>query len=160
MKQEFTNLFRDMEKEFGFPYPGDSQLVSGNTIEHNQVAAYFRGKHWSDVTLEWLNDYVGDPSACLWFMTPAAVRFYLPAYLRISLEHYHTSNAIPDAVIHMLELAATERNGEVAQALDPLTQEQKRVIARYLHLMSKEYWHLYPVDSAALALEPYWGQYL
>ena len=69
-------------------YPADDQLAGRDSCcgEYGYVAEFFRGRHWRDVTLESLKDYAGPPAACLSFMSGAALRYYLPAFMLIALE--------------------------------------------------------------------------
>lgn len=69
-------------------YPGDDHLAGRDSCcgEYGYVAEFFRGRHWRDVTLESLKNYAGPPDAYLSFMSGAALRYYLPAFMLIALE--------------------------------------------------------------------------
>lgn len=69
-------------------YPGDDALVRNHGDEPNEVIALFRGKtDWRSLTADFV-DHAGaaSPSA-LSFFSPAAFRFYLPAYLIADLDN-------------------------------------------------------------------------
>lgn len=160
MKKEFSEFLALLNAEFSNESMPEASIVIGNSIEDMQVDGYFRDKKWTEITLDWLNNYDGDSSACLWFMKPEAFRYYLPAYLKIALIHYQTSNTIPDTVVNILMQTALDRDSRFFGVLDELNLNQKKIVARFLDLMSKEYWHLYRPDSAKVALDEYWGRFL
>ena len=88
------------------PYPGDERIAESDSryesYEGHAVTAFHRGKTWSEITLRHLvDDYAGDPSACLAFMTPKGWRYYLPAYLLIALQP-DEADVIADAVVGTL----------------------------------------------------------
>jgi hypothetical protein len=70
------------------PYPGDANLAGNNSCcgEYGYVADFFRGREWRDVTLETLKAYEGPANACYSFMSGAALRYYLPAFMLIALD--------------------------------------------------------------------------
>lgn len=87
-------------------YPGDERIADSDSryrdYEGHAVTAFHRGKRWQEITLRHLReDYEGDSTACLAFMTPEGWRYYLPAYLLIALE-WKESDAIGDTVVFAL----------------------------------------------------------
>ena len=123
------------------PYPGDHQIsydTSGHHLECAQVAEFFRGKHWQQLTLHDLRDnYRGDESACLCFMSPEAYRFYLPAYMLFSLDPESLGHVIRDAAFYSLtppddanQRAWWQRRASVLDAA------QCRAVLGYLQLLS------------------------
>lgn len=93
--------------------PSEVPIGDGSSIEGRAVEAYFREKGLDDITLEGLNkDYPHDPAACLVFMSNEAFAFFLPAFMRISLERYSTAGAIPEAVVGRLQDMAQGRDDE------------------------------------------------
>ncbi len=69
-------------------YPGDDRLAARPSCcgEYADVAEFFRGRHWRDVTLETLREYAGPANACHAFMSDEALRFYLPSFMAIALD--------------------------------------------------------------------------
>jgi hypothetical protein len=62
-------------------YPGDERIADSDpryaSYEGHAVTSFHRGKRWQKITLgHLLDDYAGDPSACLAFMTPEGWRHY------------------------------------------------------------------------------------
>ena len=87
-------------------YPGDDRIADSDpryeSYEGHAVAAFHRGKDWREITLRHLlDDYAGDPTACLAFMTPEGWRYYLPAYVLMTLD-WEESDAVGDAVVGAL----------------------------------------------------------
>lgn len=77
--------------------PSPSKIISSLHLEPLQIRDYFAGKKWWDITLQGLFDgYAGDSSACLTFMTPAGVEYYLPAYLLMATEHYYDGGIVTE----------------------------------------------------------------
>jgi uncharacterized protein DUF6714 len=117
-------LRRSIESAFaGRPYPGDDRIADSDPryddYEGHAVAGFHRGKSWREITLRHLlEDYDGDPSACLAFMTAEGWRYYLPAYLLIGLE-WEAADAVGGAVVGavMHPRARTEAYARVADDL-------------------------------------------
>jgi hypothetical protein len=66
------------------PYPGDDQLVDEpKDWEIALTEEVFRGLHWSDVAPEVIECH----NSALSFFTPAAWRFYLPAFMLVGLDN-------------------------------------------------------------------------
>jgi hypothetical protein len=97
LRRRITDAFADR------PYPGDDRIADSDPryddYEGHAVARFHRGKQWREITLTHLREeYAGDATACLAFMTPDGWRYYLPAYLLIALE-WDEADAVGDAVI-------------------------------------------------------------
>jgi hypothetical protein len=105
------------------PYPGDDRIADSDPryedYEGHAVARFHRGKSWQEVTRASLEQqYPGDATACLAFMTPEGWQYYLPAYLLIALEG-DGGDSIGDALIGNLTYprARVEAYSETARAL-------------------------------------------
>ena len=92
-------------------YPGDAHLAGRDSCcgEYGYVAEFFHGRHWRDVTLESLKDYAGPPDACLSFMSGAALRYCLPAFMQIALEEPLTG-AMSNWEMSLVDVATTTLN--------------------------------------------------
>jgi len=87
-------------------YPGDDRIADSDpryeSYEGHAITAFHRGMRWQEITLRrLLDDYAGDPTACLAFMQPEGWRYYLPAYVLMALD-WEESEAIGDAVVGAL----------------------------------------------------------
>jgi len=148
------------------PYPGDNNIVPedsyNNVLESRQIADYFRGRKWQDITLADLREgYIGDPSACLTFMTPSAFRFYLPAYLFICIESFSEADMIYDTTIRRLIIP---NNSEDLLAFHerfvPFTIKQKQIVAKFLRQMDLLHDGDRVGHDAKRALDGFWSSYL
>jgi hypothetical protein len=92
-------------------YPGDDHLAGRDSCcgEYGYVTEFFRGRHWREITLESLKDYAGPPDACLSFMSGAALRYYLPAFMLIALEE-PLGRATSNWEMSLVDVAATTLN--------------------------------------------------
>lgn len=120
-------------------YPGDTRLVYDNTGRHlecNEVAAAFRGKHWREVPLETLRRRAD----AIFFLTPEAYRFYLPAYLLAAVSHYDQADSIPDSVVFSLTPPSDSRDVEnYRQTVEGLTASQRLAIRRFLEFQKQHH---------------------
>ena len=116
------------------PYPGDERIAESDSryesYEGHAVAAFHRGKRWKEITSRRLvEDYAGDPSACLAFMTPEGWRYYLPAYLLIALQP-DEADVIADAVVGALTHPRARTASFTRVAID-LELEPETVLAAH-----------------------------
>jgi hypothetical protein len=91
------------------PYPGNERLVvdqSGNDPEGTAIASAFRGKEWEDVSVEMLRSHAD----ALPLFTPAAFRYYLPAYMIGAIDHFYDLGVALDGVLFNLR-PPEERSG-------------------------------------------------
>ena len=100
-------LLSQIEKAFGdLSKPEKNEIASdtsGYHLECNQVAEYFAGKAWREITAQLLwSEYIGDGSACLSFMSPQAFVYYLPTYMTIAINEYEHADVIADSAIYAL----------------------------------------------------------
>ena len=141
--------------------PDPSRLVGSDSLEARRVRDFFAGKPWRSITLHSLQrDYVGDGSACLWFMTPEAVAYYLPSYLRITALQFEAADSIATEFISKLLRAAHHEENNIALAMDLLGPEQHRAIAAVLRRVAEKYERGTPVQDATDALNLRWREYL
>jgi hypothetical protein len=141
------------------PYPGDDNIAyraDGYNLECIQVADFFRGRSWKDITLKALKAYRGDRSACLSFMSPDAFRYYLSAYMLIALDNYADADVVGDSAVNAL---TPQPRGPLQQfwieRASGFTQEQKSAIVAFLQHMAFEHEADYPVHGPKDAL-PHW----
>jgi uncharacterized protein DUF6714 len=85
------------------PYPGDEHIVydnSGAHLECEEIKSALKGRHWRDVSFETLDEL----RSALSFLSPAGYRFYLPAFMVLSIVDFQRADVIPDVVIRSLTL--------------------------------------------------------
>lgn len=157
LKEEIQEAFADV------PYPGDDQLVTHTDyFERDAIKTFFKGKDWRDINIEWLShEYPQDPSACLGFMTPQAFRYYLPAYLLVSIDNLPESDVTPETTVWALtapETPGPDMDRFVAR-MDGLTKRQAQAIKSFLEFRKAEYAddpeHR---NDPIIALERYWNK--
>jgi len=158
LKDEIECAFQDI------PYPGDDNIAANKRDEYLERLAEFKGKHWKDLTFEFL---VPKHSSMIFFTTEA-FQFYLPAFLIVSAEFYYESDALSVNTIRDLVLPDggkyerwKENCDEFYKRFEPLNAGQKKAIRSFLEFIRDMY--LYPEDTLCnnhlIALERYW-QYM
>lgn len=134
-------------------YPGDGALVydnSGGHLECNAVAEAFRTKHWKDVPLETIRR----EGQGLFFLTPEAYRFYLPAYLEAAVTHHREADAAIGSTLFSLELPKRKQDREsYRQRVSGFSAAQLRAIISWLRWMEKRYAADFPLGNIDKALE-------
>ncbi|MHC4692285.1 MAG: DUF6714 family protein [Planctomycetota bacterium] len=157
LKDEIEGAFRDI------PYPGDDNIAANKRDEYEEGLAEFKGKHWKDITFEFLVPY---HKSSAHFLTPEAYRFYLPAYLMVVAEYYYESDALSGNIIRDLVLPDEgkyekwKRNcDEFYERFEPLNAEQKRAIRSFLEFIRDVYPYDPIYNDHVVALERYW-QYM
>src|SRR4051812_38262225 len=92
---------RIVETFGGMPYPGDEQIVvdhPGYNGEREEIKSALKGRHWRDLSFEILDSL----RVALLLVSPEGFRFYLPAYMIISMMDYYRADTIPGTVIRAL----------------------------------------------------------
>ena len=151
LRQIVEDAFRDI------PYPGDDNISSeDHCFECSDMARAFRGKHWKEITLDLLlKDCLGSG---LPLFKPAALRFYLPAFILVSIDEFVEADTIPDVVLDLLTPEPAEPDSRFVAKFDPLARQQKRAVRLFIEYLLEEYGDHYPDDAPRLALDRYWGR--
>lgn len=146
MKEQIEAAFAGVQR------PDDTNVVyddTGGHLECNEVAAAFRGKHWKQVPLEVLRDHYSG----LFFFTPEAYRFYLPAYLCAVLLHYEDGDMIPGSIV--FSLIPPSHAGDVQnyrQRMDGFTSPQRNAIKSFLEFLQAQHPYEDPLGDLDRAL--------
>ena len=146
-------LQRQIEKAFArCTYPGDHRLVydtSGGHLECNQVAKVFRGKHWRDIPLETLRTQ----HSAIFFFTPEAYAYFLPAYLIAGALHYEDADAIPDTVVFSLTPPDDPDLYDAHRLrMQSFTPEQRNAIIAFLQFLKDHFEDDDPMNDIDRAL--------
>lgn len=128
--------------------------------EHWQVRRFLEPKDWDAISVEDLQMYQGDEQAILAFLTPKGFRYYLPAFLSISLQVIERSPALAGAVIFYLTPRDSDdkakRDVERYADLTSAQREAVRAWLKYVNALKEQ------VESYSLrpdvALARYWDQ--
>jgi hypothetical protein len=150
---ELTDLIQSAFAEV--EYPGDSKLVydnSGTHLECAEVEKEFKGKHWNVMPLEVLRRN----SASIFFLSPEAYQFYLPAYLLCSILHYAESDKIPDSIVFSLIPPIDAKVAELyRKRVQRFTPVQKRAIRSFLRFMKHHHQKDDPLGDIDRALSAF-----
>ena len=144
------------------PYPGDNNIAGADHCDEcYDLARAFRGKRWQDITLEFLQK--GLLASGLPLFNFAALRYYLPAYMIVSVEHYIEAEAIPGFILNIIVPHSAEPDSFFLESFEPLTSDQKRAVRLFLEYMvdgCPDDWSGDPDDDTPLqGIEKYWGNY-
>lgn len=133
LRREIEGAFADAK------YPGDDKLVyddSGGHLECNEVATAFKGKQWKEVPLDVLRYH----SAGLFFFTPEAYRFYLPAYLIAAALNYQDVDTLPGSLIFSLIPPADARDlASYRRRIEGLTPTQRKAIKSFMEFLKAQH---------------------
>lgn len=106
---------------------------------------------WTDIE----DKYPASYSSVMDYMDSAGVKWVMPAYMTYIIKHYKEGSFSVDSTIYTLEAG-----GLGTDRLDLYTEEQKRVIAKFLAFMVSVGKEWVDVESAQNALDKVWGEYL
>lgn len=137
---DIERLVEEIEAAFGdLPLPAEEDLVydnSGYHLECNQVRETFRGRHWRELTTEFLR---ADCQA-IFFFSPVGFRFFVPAFVRASIQDYENADRLPDVVVHSLEAPQIPGLVSTHQArLRALTARQRRALESSLSFLLRKH---------------------
>jgi len=155
-----SSFSEELLKAFPETASAPAKVTDKDSVEAIQIQNYFAGKLWTEIDWDWLNKYIGDPSACLFFMTQEAYIYYLPCYMKVSLLEYDAADVMPYTLLNIFSRFAKDHEDSFCNKLQMLTYKQRKVVATFLQLLSKEYQIKNQDIAAQLALEIYWNKYL
>lgn len=150
-----------IEKNFyELQYPGDQNLViikGDYDLERKEIFESFSGRHWKELSLNTLKYH----HEALFFFTPEAYRFYLPAYLRASILFYDESENIPGSLLFSLTMPVDSEN-EVEDFLlktSDFNSLQKRTILAFLRFMKEKHSGDFPCNELDLIINRFWAEF-
>jgi hypothetical protein len=133
-------LLQNIDEAFSsVPTPTSDNLVYDNSeynLECKRIKEKFNGTHWRDLSIA---DLQGQ-SAALSFFSPDAFRFFLPAFLRVSILDYQRSDVIPDSIVSDLSPPKDESLCSYwAERISPLSDMQKQVLREFIIFLRDEH---------------------
>ena len=148
-----SDLRLRIDEAFGeMLYPGDEEIVThnrGDCWECEDIKNALKGRHWLDVSFESLDN----AHEALIFLSPEGFRFYLPAFMIISIMDYYRADVIPGNVIRRLTLPCasdlsdfewTRDQIDAYPAMEPFSsidwERVKEQIARFYGSDEGEHW--------------------
>jgi hypothetical protein len=153
-------LAAQIEEAFqGIPYPGDNDLVTqgeGCDPERSEIASAFAGKLWRDLSLPFLRYH----HESLFFFSPAAYRFFLPAYLLACVLSYEKAGNITNSVVFSLTLpnGFGAKRDRFLERMNGLSASQKRTITNFLYFFLEEHSGDFPNHELESVLRGYWNR--
>jgi hypothetical protein len=86
-------------------YPGDSLIVYDNTgyhLECLEIRNAFKGKSWDHLH----ENFLFEERSSLYFFSKQGFKYYLPAFMLISIRKYADMDDLPDIIIGKLTMPA------------------------------------------------------
>lgn len=146
------------------PYPGDDAVVRSRGDEPDDVGALFRGKtDWRALSADYADRAGAASPSALSFFSPAAFRFYLPAYLLADIDGALTLTEPAFFLYYGLDdttrdlRAQAQTWWEVQQAhFAPLTNKEAAAIVEYLRWKCDQTISEHDQRAIAGSLRNYW----
>ena len=100
-----------------------------------EIAAAFRGKDWRSIWRETVRDH----ATALPLFTPAAFRYFLPAYMIACLDGYDDLDVAPDSVLFNLTPPNQRSGDEVnfSARTQRFTRVEREAVASFLGIMDE-----------------------
>lgn len=166
IKRCIINAFKDLRP------PASNMLVQGDDGDSEDIQKAFNGKHWRDIDFDFV---LYEFTESLFFFSPSAYRFYLPAYLMMTLDNYSKADIIPDIIIATLQVPDNPTDdlfgkGKIFERLaddisrerskfELFTPEQKHAIRLFLEYMAKNHKDDFHNNEPQEALKCYWNKF-
>jgi hypothetical protein len=138
-------------------HPGPQHLVIDEAKNHTLAQRIMRDladKHWRDLSLGLLRQH----TETLFFLSPQAYHFYLPAYMLASVLYTKNAHEIPDGLVQSLAAPLYE-SGQKQRLLNIsalLTAPQKTIVLDMLNYLNTEHRDQFPSGRVAFLLRMMW----
>ena len=124
--------------------PLPAQIAGKQTIyddEYSYVEEFFNGREWDAFSLQTLlSEYRGPHEACLSFMSPEAFNYYLPGFMKISVEEFDPEEILMEFVLYEL---TPDTNYEIQnyqlERFSTFNQKQIKTIVLFFDEMQEKY---------------------
>jgi hypothetical protein len=147
-QSEQQSLLESLDLAFGsLEIPDEAKIVpdpSGRHLECAQVMRTFGGRKWQSFTI----DELEFESDALYFLSPMGFRYYLPAFVRVTVQHLDRSDLIPVAIVSCLrprsdpDFRALNR-----ERLTILDAAQRKVLIDFCQFLPTRAEEVVPVDE-------------
>ena len=138
--RDHASVLGQIEEAFGdLPYPGDDHLIAPSslqTAEGQRLYNDWKGRDWRSLSLQELRHH----AESIFFLTPEAFRYYLPAYLSASVRDSEGVDIIPETLAFALtppagdDPVASKKQARIAAFDD----RQRRAIAAFLEFLASQ----------------------
>lgn len=136
---------REVQEAFAGAILARGESVTVPTYDDEGASSTFEGRRWQEVDRHEL----AMVTACLWFLTPAAVCAYLPAFLVASLEE--PQSGIADATIRfIIPPKGNNRRPSFAAWWSLLSRRQQSAVVAFLRAMPESVPNEYAETVSAL----------
>ena len=125
--------FREVERGAGETLREADWEGAGTEDQRGEARSLDTDRTWLEIP----DDVIDRHEAALTFVDPEGFRYYLPAFMRWALRHYHDSDRITvDTAIYNLcpSKGSPQRSKE---RFELFNEEQSKVICRFLRLMAE-----------------------
>ena len=149
LKAEIEAAFADVA------YPGDDNLVETRIPEDLDAAAFFKGIKWQDWK-EKPGQLLGTlPQGYLFFLSPAAFRYYLPLYMIFALTDYFASDILAGETVSSVALGGVDAKIRAyrERRMSVMTPVQLKVILKYLEFLRREHGEEFEAWSIDMVIE-------
>lgn len=144
LKSEIETAFAEV------PYPGDGNLIETRIPEDQDAAEFFKGVKWQDWKEKPGQLLSPRVNGYLFFLSPAAFRYYLPLYMIFALTDYYASDSLPGEVISSVTFGGIDPKlrEHTERRMSGMTSAQLKVILDYLEFFKREHagdwsgWHI------------------
>lgn len=139
-------------------YPGDNAITYddvNNHLEASEIAQFFRGVTWQSVSFELILAH----SDALFFMTPEAHQYYLPAFLTTCIMHQdEETNILSSIIIDLTPLRQITRVDKsfFLKKFGVFTAAQVRAIILFLEFSLSEINNSTPFNHNIKASLSFW----
>ncbi len=124
--------------------PLPTQVAGKRTIyddEYSYVEEFFHGREWDTFSLRTLlNEYRGPHEACLSFMSSEAFNYYLPGFMKISIEEFDPEEILMEIVLYELTPSTNHdvQNYQL-ERFSTFNQKQIKKIVLFFDYMQEKY---------------------
>lgn len=148
VRESIESAFADV------PYPGDDRIADHQDCpECDDVRQHFRGATWCGHTVAELQQY----QSVLPLFTPAALQYFLPAYMLVSLDAWSEADMIPFSILQMCLPPRSDTDAGLHRYHDErfsiFTPSQRAAIAAYLQEWVRSDSHALGADDIPSAVE-------
>lgn len=149
---EIEAAFRDTAR------PSRSNIVSdssGKHLECNQIQKRFENRDWSDI----VDNPNKHESSDLSFMTPLAMKYYLPGYMIACVEKSRTAVKMTLSLERRLtppEYIRASGSQYFEELVKILTRDQYKAISNFLRFLVKWHPEYYSDDDKIYSAISYW----
>ena len=129
-------------------YPRDIRLTEGSSSDAFETEQFLKNRKWQDLEL---NELVRNHES-VFFLTPEALRYYIPAFLLSSVLNYKEANPIPDTLIFLLTPPATEDPASRIRfnaRFGQFNKAQRQTIKAFLEFIRDEYGEDFPDQTGS-----------